>query len=100
YEALTIITHYALFSLVNFHKFLYDLEKKGSEFIHHKPKKSPAHLTLEHVQRRKALSADEIMQLEAAQKGFKGELKYYQLVTQVNTTGKFLFDLLFSSQGT
>lgn len=80
--------------------FLYDLEKKGSEIIHHKPKKPPAHLTLEHVQRRKTLSPDEIMQLEAAQKGFKGELKFYQLVTEVNTTGKFLFDLLFSSQGT
>ena len=82
------------------HLFLYDLEKKGSEIIHHQPQKSPAHRILEHVERRIALSPDEIMQLEAAQKGFRGEMKFHQLVTEVNSTGKFLFDLLFSTQGT
>lgn len=89
-----------LVSLVLFDLLLYDLEKKGSDNIHHEPHKSVAHLMLEYLQHRKSLSSDEVIRLESLQKGYKGEMKFHHLVTDVNTTGQFLFDLLFSNQGT
>lgn len=79
---------------------MYALEKKGSEIIHKQPRKSITHQLLEHLQHRKTLTPNERTQLETLQKGFSGEMKFYQLVTGENTKGRFLFDLLFTNQGT
>lgn len=79
---------------------MYDLGKKGSEVILNTPRKTVSYKVIEYLQHRKTLSLDEIKQLEASQKGFKGEMKFYQIVSEVSTTGKFLFDLLFSNENT
>lgn len=68
--------------------------------IHDKPRMSKELQTLHYLHLRNSLSPENSQRYDILQKGYEGEMKFYNHVTSTNTKGYFRFDFLFSSNGT
>jgi len=68
--------------------------------IHYQPRMSKELQLLQLLKPRKHFTTEETRRYESLYRGYLGEMKFYHLVTSTSTSGYFLFDFLFSSNGT
>lgn len=68
--------------------------------IHDKPRIANEHQTLHYLHVRNSLSPADIKRYDTLQKGYSGEIKFYDLVTSNDTKYYFRFDFSLATNGT